>query len=146
LSLKVQFLESYFACLSRYITPPCLAVFSLRMDSVIINSPSQLLYIAPPSRCAVFSESVDSVIVNSPLSLCIAPPIHCVVFSESVDSVIVNSPLSLCIAPPIHCVVFSESVDSIIVNSPRLYIAPPSSSVNPFFKIMFLMITFFQVQ
>jgi len=120
LSLKVQFLESYFACLSRYITPPCLAVFSLRMDSVIINSPSQLLYIAPPSRCAVFSESVDSVIVNSPLSLCIAPPIH--------------------------CVVFSESVDSIIVNSPRLYIAPPSSSVNPFFKIMFLMITFFQVQ
>ena len=53
---------------------------------------------APP-LLAVFSVSVDSVIVNSPPSLCIAPPSLVVVFSCSVDSVMVNSPL-LCIAPP----------------------------------------------
>ena len=78
--------------------PLSCTMFSVKSDSIMLDSPPKPLFIAPPSCFALFCLSVD--FVRNKFSLLnTAPPSYPAQFWESTDSVRVNSPL-LCIAPP----------------------------------------------
>ena len=98
--------------------PTFLAVFSFRVESVIVVLPSPLNIAPPPFTSIPFDVLliiVDWDMVNSLLFI-MAPPLPCDKFLTNVDSSIVNFPLFI-IVPPSEYDEFFANVDLTIFNS-----------------------------